>query len=444
MSLLVVMGSGETAPTMVKLHRQIFESTFAGRAPGEAGAGAAVLLDTPFGFQLNADDLVEKTCRYFADSVGVRVEPARWRRADAPVAEQERTLAQLGRATWAFAGPGSPTYALQQWIGTPVPEALVDVVGRGGTLVVGSAAACTIGTHAIPVYEIYKVGADPSWVPGLDLFGRLTGIHAVLVPHYDNREGGVSHDTRFCYLGEARLTRLEAELPDDVGVLGVDEHTALLVDLATRTARVGGNGRVTVRRRDGVRTFPTGSELTLDELGALLRGLPAGRADHPEHPDRSDRPERLEPGDRAEISVTSAPAPEQPSLGVETRALQARFDAALADRDVEECVTAALELESAIVAWSTDTDQNDDADRAHRALRSMIVRLGELAEHGARDPREVVGPYVELALALRRRAREARDFATSDLIRDGLVTAGVEVQDTPDGVRWAVAPPANH
>ena len=74
---VVLIGSGETAPTMVKLHRRVF-----GHLPEDA---PAVLLDTPFGFQMNADDLVEKTCGYFADSVGRRVEVASWRRADAPL-----------------------------------------------------------------------------------------------------------------------------------------------------------------------------------------------------------------------------------------------------------------------------------------------------------------------------------------------------------------------
>jgi cysteinyl-tRNA synthetase len=39
-------------------------------------------------------------------------------------------------------------------------------------------------------------------------------------------------------------------------------------------------------------------------------------------------------------------------------------------------------------------------------------------------------------LELRSRARTARDFATSDLVRDRLVAAGVEVRDTPDGPQW--------
>jgi len=434
MSLLVVMGSGETAPTMVKLHRQIFEST--------AGDGPSVLLDTTFGFQLNADDLAERTLGYFADSVGATVEVARWRRADAPVAEQERALALLNDASWAFAGPGSPTYALRQWAGTAVPEALLDVVRRGGTLVVGSAAACTIGTHAVPVYEIYKVGEEPRWVPGLDLFGRLTGIEAALVPHFDNNEGGTAYDSRFCYLGEPRLVALEAELPEEIGVLGIDEHTALVVDLDARVARVAGNGRVTVRRRGRSQAFAAGEHLTLDTLGALLRGDRAADVvtdliDDDSAAASAEGAVSAE-GAASAAAVPAAAVPALPSLGAETRAQQAGFDAAFAARDVEGCVTAMLDLEAAIVAWSTDTDQNDDADRARRALRAMIVRLGQLAEVGARDPHDVVRPYVDLALKLRGRARAAKDFATSDLVRDALVAAGVEVRDTPDGVSWSL------
>ena len=116
MGMLVVMGSGETAPSLVKVHREIDLATRA--------EGPAVVLDTTFGFQVNADDLVEKASTYFAASVGMPVELASWRRADAPLVELERTLALLGRARWAFAGPGSPTYTLRQWRGTPLPAAL--------------------------------------------------------------------------------------------------------------------------------------------------------------------------------------------------------------------------------------------------------------------------------------------------------------------------------
>jgi cysteinyl-tRNA synthetase len=46
---------------------------------------------------------------------------------------------------------------------------------------------------------------------------------------------------------------------------------------------------------------------------------------------------------------------------------------------------------------------------------------------------------VETLLELRGRARAARDYALSDLVRDRLVAAGVEVRDTPDGAQWMQA-----
>src|SRR4051794_1599798 len=427
MSMLVVMGSGETAPSLVKVHREVDLATPA--------HGPAVVLDTTFGFQVNADDLVEKTSTYFSASVGLPVELASWRRADAPQVERERTLALLGRARWAFAGPGSPTYTLRQWRGTGVPEALADVPARGGTLVFGSAAACTLGTHSIPVYEIYKAGADPFWETGLDLLGRLTGLAAVVIPHFDNAEGG-RYDTRYCYLGEERLTLLERDLPDEVGVLGVDEHTALLVDVAAGSARVAGTGTITVRRRGRSRSFPAGSRLALAELDALLRGSDVAAACG------AVGAELSEPG---QLSAAGAAVPEprpaaarRPSLRTDAEGCRLAFDAALAAADVDGCYPGILAREAAMVAGSTATDQNDALAHARRVLRALVVRLGALATEGVRAPREVVGPYVEALLELRARARAARDYSISDLVRDRLGAVGVEGRDTPDGAHWVL------
>ena len=422
MSLLVVMGSGETAPAMVKTHRDVFSRS----GSGASSTAPAVMLDTPFGFQMNADELVARTRTYFAESVGTPVEVARWRRSDEPVVEREQALSLLAQARWAFAGPGSPTYALRQWHGTPVPDALADVVTRGGTLVLGSAAAVTLGSHAVPVYEIYKVGEEAAWVPGLDLLSRLTGIHAAVIPHYDNAEGG-SHDTRFCYLGEQRLSALEAELPDDTGVIGVDEHTALLIDTVARTATVAGSGVVTLRRRGDSRTIAAGQTLSLDEVAAHLRGDAAAAAP-------GDAPARPAPADAAAPDAD----PGRPSLERETDAARAAFDAAYDAKDVDGCVRAVLELEQAVTDWSADTLQGEATASARRSLRSMVVRLGQLAEVGARDPREVVGPYVELLLRVRDSARAAKDFGTADTVRDGLTAAGVEVRDATGGTQWLV------
>ncbi|MEO8106604.1 MAG: hypothetical protein ABI720_04740, partial [Actinomycetes bacterium] len=91
MSNIVLMGSGETAPAMVKTHRAVLAAS---------GDGPAVMLDTPYGFQVNADDLTHRTVKYFAESVGQQVAPARWRTRDLSSGDREKVLAELSRAAW--------------------------------------------------------------------------------------------------------------------------------------------------------------------------------------------------------------------------------------------------------------------------------------------------------------------------------------------------------
>ncbi len=221
--ILAIMGSGETAPAMAKVHRALFDRFDGGPVP-------AVILDTPYGFQENADELSARTMTFFETSVGNPVEVASLRSRDVDALAAATALARIREARYVMAGPGSPSYALHQWSGGPIPDALAEKTTGGGILTMASAAALTLGVVTIPVYEIYKVGEDPRWLEGLDLLGRATGLRAAVVPHYDNAEGG-NHDTRFCYMGERRLRMLEALLPEDVFVLGVDSHTALVLDL---------------------------------------------------------------------------------------------------------------------------------------------------------------------------------------------------------------------
>ena len=422
MSLLVVMGSGETAPTMVKVHRRVFDAV---------GAGPSLLLDTPYGFQGNADDLSRRAVAYFADVAAREVTPLQWRTRDDGAAD--RAVAALRGARWAFAGPGSPTYALRVWDGSGIDAEVAHVVRRGGAAVFASAAALTLGSHTVPVYEVYKVGEDPRWRPGLGILERVTGITAAVVPHWDNNEGG-NHDTRFCYLGERRLERLESELPDEVGVLGVDEHTALLVDPVAGQATVDGRGTVTARYRGAERVWSSGETVSLTELAEALAGhgqaASTARGRRAEG-DAVDSPASAEPHRSADDARTLRDAADQ---------ALARFDEAVAARDADAATRAVLDLEAAVVEWSADTEQSDDADHARRTLRTMVVRLGELARVGVADPHDRVAPYVRLLLERREAARDARDWPAADAIRDGLAASGVEVRDTPDGAEWHLRP----
>ncbi len=393
--LLVVMGSGETTPTMIKPHRQIFESL-----PQPA---KAVLLDTPYGFQLNADEISARTVAYFKQSVGREVAVVSWRGQPPPGLERERALAALRQADWVFAGPGSPTYALRHWAGTELPTLMTSA----DALIFASAAALTLGSHTIPVYEIYKAGEPPRWETGLNLFEQLTGVPAVVIPHYDNAEGG-HHDTRFCYLGEPRLSYLEGQLPEGAVIVGVDEHTALVCDLEAGTATVLGNGGLTLRRNGSSKRFESGSVL------ALTLDSPSGSAAPP-------------------AAAASAPPPASTSVRAEADRLEEQFHHALGASDPDACVAAVLELEQAITDWKADTLASDDADHARGVLRGMVVRLGSAAG--------TAFPFVQTMVVLRDQARAKRDFAAADQIRQALADSGVEVRDTPEGPQWSIPAP---
>lgn len=416
--LFVVMGSGETTPTMVTPHQQVFAALPDGPD--------AVILDTPYGFQENADELSAKTQEYFATNVGTPVEVVDLRRVEDPEAPAvERAQARIADADWVFVGPGSPTYLLDQLAPTQVPRLLRARLSgeRPGATVLSSAAAVTVGSHAIPVYEIYKAGHGPHWREGLGLLGAI-GLDAVLIPHFDNAEGG-THDTRFCYLGERRLSAMEADLPEDTWVLGVDEHTAMVVDLDDRSVTVKGRGGVTVRRRDGSsEVVPAGQTTTLDDLAAAAArsgATPVGdtAAEAPTSDDAT--------GD--EVGTHEA-------LLEDVAAHEAAFGRAAADGDADAATAAVLDLERTIRAWAADSLTGDQRERAVATLRGLVTRLGEFARDGLVDVRDVIGPYVELLLEERATARDAGDYAAADRIRDGLVERGIEVNDGPDGTTW--------
>ncbi|MDQ3886417.1 MAG: hypothetical protein M3308_05255, partial [Actinomycetota bacterium] len=410
--LLTIMGSGETAPPMARVHRLLVERV--GPRPVNV-----VLLETPYGFQENIDQISQRAVGYFERNLGVTPHIVRWRSTTDDPVQREQALVQIRNSVYIFAGPGSPTYALEVWRDSPLRNVLAEKLACGGCVTFASAAALTLGVVTVPVYEIYKVGATPHWVEGMDLLAT-TGLRAAVIPHYNNTEGR-NHDTRFCYLGERRLRMLEAMLEPSTVVLGIDEHTACLFDLDADIATVMGRGAVTVRRRGVSTTFASGCTVPIEDLRAA--------ADERRAPDTATVHSR-----HALVADPSVSTPS--SLQAETERLERTFDAGLQARDVRTAVEAILELEQAIMDWSADTEELDGIDPARATLRQMVARLGELAVRGTYDRRELIAPFVDALIELRDRAREERSWVLADDLRDRLVAAGVQVHDTPEGTRW--------
>jgi hypothetical protein len=388
----------------VSVHRTV--------AAGLPPQPSAALIETPYAFQENVADISAKACQYFARSVGLQVTVA-------PETDNDQALTLLRTADWLFCGPGSPTYAMRRWTGSPIAQALHDRFRRRrGHTVFASAAAATLGRWTVPVYEIYKAGEDPFWAGGLDLLAHLD-LTVAVIPHYDNREGG-THDTRFCYLGERRLRLLEQHLPDDAAVLGVDEHTAVHIDADADRVRVTGRGALTVRRHGTDTIFPSGSAVTLTELRALAHQGTVVRSTPPPVAQETDTP---------------------PTITETAATCEQRFDAALAARDADGMARAVLDLETAVHDWSTDTELDDGADQARAILRTLILRLARPAADGLTDQADLIGPLVTPLLALRSDLRESRDYATADAVRDALAAGGVSVRDDNGRVTWTLLRP---
>jgi cysteinyl-tRNA synthetase len=86
------------------------------------------------------------------------------------------------------------------------------------------------------------------------------------------------------------------------------------------------------------------------------------------------------------------------------------------------------ELNRRIEARSISTD---DAARSLALLRDLDEVLAVLPEAN-----EGLAPEIQAMLDERSAAREARDWAASDRLRDALLAHGIAVEDTRDGQRW--------
>ena len=244
-----------------------------------------------------------------------------------------------------------------------------------------------------------------------------------VIPHYDNAEGG-THDTRFCYLGERRLALMEASLPADAAVLGVDEHTALVLDLVAGTAEVTGRGCVTVRRAGTSVAFEAPALLSLDQLRETARtgGGGVARIMTATWRDGQSRPE-----------TGLAPLPDL------VHQAEQEFDRALALRDGMTVVQIILDLESAVTAWATDTEEDQGTEQARAVLRSLIARLGTVVTAGLSDPAERLAPGVGPLLALREDLRAEGRYPDADTIRAALTAGGIRISDSAGGTSWSLS-----
>ncbi len=360
---------------MVKVHRTLLDGLADPRP---------TFLETPAGFELGVDVIAARFEEYFRNSLGLPLRLARYLRRDDPPSAQAEALAAIAESNYIVAGPGSPTYALEQLRGTALLAVMLERWHAGAQLVFASAASVALGRHALPVYEIYKVGQALHWVPGLDILGPL-GFEVAIIPHWDNAEGG-THDTRACFMGMERFVLLQALLPPTAVVLGIDEHTAVTLDLAAGAATVRGKGGTSVLRGAEALRFEAGNAFSLDAL------CPTEGARQPSG------------------EVAAVPSPQQPEM-------IGRAAARIGDGDLPGGLRLA-------------------AEEAPPEMAALFLQAAAAAQ-GTQPGVGELGPLLQILIELRSALRERGEWALADGLRHRLLEAGFELRDTPQGTVWA-------
>ena len=255
-------GSGETAPNGRKVFQALFE-----RLPSSPRIS---LLETPAGFELNSPEVAGNIADFLEHSLQnfnprTTLIPAR-KRGTVQSPEDPEILAPILTSDMIFMGPGSPSYAIRQLQSSLAWDYFTVRHRLGAGVALASASTIAVGSFALPVYEIYKVGEDIHWLEGLNFFGPY-GLSLVFVPHWNNKEGGESLDTSRCFMGKARFQPLKAMLPDDQSIVGIDEHTGLIMDLEDESCDVIGLGNVTIQKGESEKKHRAGNTFSIYELG---------------------------------------------------------------------------------------------------------------------------------------------------------------------------------
>jgi hypothetical protein len=309
---IAFLGSGETSLA----GGRIFESL----ARKIDGPLRIALLETPAGFELNSAQVVGKVGDFMKTRLQnykpvVDVIPAR-KKGSAYSPDDPEIVKPLLYANVIFMGPGSPTYAIRHLKDTLTWDVVRARHRLGATLVFASAATISIGAHALPVYEIYKVGQDVHVVDGLNLFADFS-LHISFIPHWNNADGGVDLDTSRCFIGMDRFAEWCELVPSDNETIGLDEHTGLILDFESGLCEVNGVSSVSVVRECDPKMYPSGSTFPITEFGKY----------HIPDPIEKDIPAHVWD------MVVNAPPPEEDKPSEEAIALAGKRQQARADKD---------------------------------------------------------------------------------------------------------------
>src|SRR5215216_1361216 len=261
---IAFLGSGETSLA----GGRIFESL----AQSIKDPLHIALMETAAGFELNSAQVVGRVGDFMQtrlQNYNPVIDVIAARKKDSAYSPDDPEIIKpLLYANMIFMGPGSPTYAIRHLKDTLAWDVIRARHRLGATLIFASAATISIGAHALPVYEIYKVGQDVHVVDGLNLFAGF-GLHVSFIPHWNNADGGVDLDTSRCFVGMERFAEWCGRVPVENTTVGLDEHTGIILDFDSGICVVNGVSSVSLVRECIPEMHPAGSTFDLRELGEI-------------------------------------------------------------------------------------------------------------------------------------------------------------------------------
>lgn len=242
-------------------------------------------METPAGFELNSPLVAGRVAEFFKTRLQnyspiVNIIPARKLGTEFSPDNLE-ILQPLFEADIIFMGPGSPSYLARQLRGTKAWEIIRARHRMGAALIFSSAATISVGEWVLPVYEIYKVGEDVHTREGLHFFSDF-GMNLSFIPHWNNAEGGTDLDTSRCFVGIERFEQWARLLPSDTVLVGLDEHSGIIMDFDEGLCNVHGVSSVTVLKKSGIHIHPSGAKFPLADLGGFQLPEPVESGLHPE------------------------------------------------------------------------------------------------------------------------------------------------------------------
>ncbi|HAW57999.1 MAG TPA: cysteine--tRNA ligase [Bacteroidales bacterium] len=86
----------------------------------------------------------------------------------------------------------------------------------------------------------------------------------------------------------------------------------------------------------------------------------------------------------------------------------------------------------------TETLTHDDIELLKLTFNDFLFQILGLADENPSDNSNLVNELMNLLLELRQEARNRKDWATSDRIRERLLKMGIEVKDSKDGPTWKI------